>query len=52
MYTLLINPVICGDNNNNTKRLYLPVDYYISLGDFENSVAKANDGHLEGSLGH
>lgn len=51
MYTfLLINLVVCG-NYNNKNRVYLPVNYYIWLGNFENFVAKTNgEGHFEGSL--
>lgn len=51
MYTfLLINLVVCS-NCNNTNRVYLPVDYYIWPGNFENSVVKTNDEeHLQGSL--
>lgn len=51
MYTFLpINLVVCS-NCNNTNRVYLPVDYYIWPGNFENSVVKTNDEeHLQGSL--
>lgn len=37
-----MNLVACGSYNN-TNRVYLPVDYYIWLENFENSVAKTND---------